>query len=44
MEEITVDVPPERREEGIRTLRKRQAEREVFIGTPNEILNQGRQE
>ena len=34
VEEINVDVPPERREDGMRTPRKRQAEREVFIGTP----------
>ena len=34
VEEINVDVPPERREDGVRTPRKRQAEREVFIGTP----------
>ena len=27
-------MPPERREDGMRTPRKRQAEREVFIGTP----------
>ena len=33
-EEITVDVLPERREDGMRTARKRQAEREVFKGTP----------
>ena len=29
-----MDVPPERREDGVRTPRKRQAEQEVFIGTP----------
>ena len=34
VEEINVDVPPERREDGVRTPRKRQAEQEVFIGTP----------
>ena len=34
VEEINVDVPPERQEDGVRTPRKRQAEREVFIGTP----------
>ena len=33
VEEINVDVPPERREDGVRTPRKRQAEQEVFIGT-----------
>ena len=32
VEEINVDVPPERREDGLKTPRKRQAEREVFIG------------
>ena len=34
VEESNVDVPPERQEDGMRTPRKRQAEREVFIGTP----------
>ena len=34
VEEINVDVPPERRDEAVKTPRKRQAEREVFIGTP----------
>ena len=43
VEEINVDVPPERREDGLRTPRKRQAEQEVFIGTPEPRSSRVRQ-
>ena len=38
VEEVNVDEPPERRDEAGKTPRKRQAEREVFIGTPERDL------